>query len=272
MKIIHKYVLREHAGPLVFSLSALTSLLLLNYVAKQFGNLVGKGLPWTVIAEFFGLSVPFTLAMTAPMAVLVATLYAYSRLAAENEITALKASGVSLARLTIPVLIAASIMSLLMVLFNDQVLPRANHRLRTLQGDIARKKPTFALREQVINEVSPGRLFLRAGHLDEFTNRMREVTIYDMGDPLRRRTIYADSGAMAIAPNQKDVILTLHHGHMLEPFKAHPPQLQRLYYETDFTGRRRHEPVRPHAERPVQERPRDVGVRAAERGVAQRTR
>ncbi len=234
MKIIHKYVLREHAGPLVFSLSALTSLLLLNYIAKQFGNLVGKGLSWTVIAEFFGLSVPFTLAMTLPMAVLVSTLYAFSRLAAENEITALKASGVSLARLTIPVLMAAGVLSILMVLFNDQVLPRANHRLRTLQGDIARKKPTFALREQVINEVSPGRLFLRAGHLDEFTNRMREVTIYDMGDPLRRRTIYADSGFMAFAPNQKDLVLTLFHGHMLEISKANPLQLQRLYYENDY--------------------------------------
>ncbi|MBV6522412.1 MAG: hypothetical protein MNPFHGCM_02560 [Gemmatimonadaceae bacterium] len=234
MKIIHKYVLREHAGPLFFALSALTSLLLLNYIAKQFGNLVGKGLPWTVIGEFFALSVPFTLAMTMPMAVLVSTLYAFSRLAAENEITALKASGISLARLTVPVLIAASVLSILMILFNDQVLPRSNHRLRTLQGDIARKKPTFALREQVLNEVSPGKLFLRAGHLDEFSNRMREVTIYDLGDPLRRRTIYADSGEMAFAPNGKDLILTLNSGHLLEVSKQDPLQLQRLYFNTDY--------------------------------------
>lgn len=234
MKIIHKYVLREHAGPLVFALSALTSLLLLNYIAKQFGNLVGKGLPWSVIGEFFGLSVPFTIAMTLPMAVLVSTLYAFSRLAAENEITALKASGVSLARLTIPVLLAAAGFAVFMVFFNDQILPRSNHRLRTLQGDIARKKPTFALREQVINEVSPGRLFLKAGHLDEFSNRMREITIYDMGDPLRRRTIYADSGFMAFDPNERDLVLTLYHGHMLEISKANPLQLQRLYYENDL--------------------------------------
>ncbi|MEP7344872.1 MAG: LptF/LptG family permease [Gemmatimonadaceae bacterium] len=234
MKIIHKYVLREHAGPLVFALSALTSLLLLNYIAKQFGNLVGKGLPWSVIGEFFALSVPFTVAMTLPMAVLVSSLYAFSRLAAENEITALKASGVSLSRLTIPVLLAASVVSILMILFNDQVLPRSNHRLRTLQGDIARKKPTFALREQVLNEVSPGKLFLRANHLDEFSNRMREVTIYDLGDPLRRRTIYADSGEMAFAPNGKDLIMTLNSGHMLEISKQNPLQLQRLYFVTDY--------------------------------------
>jgi lipopolysaccharide export system permease protein len=234
VKIIHKYVLREHAGPLVFALSALTSLLLLNYIAKQFGNLVGKGLPWAVIGQFFGLSVPFTLAMTLPMAVLVSTLYAFSRLAAENEVTALKANGVSVARLTVPVLGAAFLLSAFMVFFNDQVLPRANHKLRTLQGDIARKKPTFALREQVINEVAPGKLFLRANHLDEFSNRMRDVTIYDIGDPLRRRTIYADSGNLAFAPNNIDLQLTLYHGHMLEVPRDKPLQLQRLYYDVDF--------------------------------------
>ena len=234
MKIIHKYVLREHAGPLVFALSALTWLLLLNYFAKKLGELVGKGLPWTVIGEFFALSVPFTLAMTLPMAVLVSTLYAFSRLAAENEITALKASGVSLTRLTTPAILAASVVSILMILFNDQVLPRSNHRLRTLQGDIARKKPTFALREQVLNEVSPGKLFLRANHLDEFSNRMRDVTIYDLGDPLRRRTIYADSGEMSFAPNGKDLIMTLNIGHMLEISKQNPLQLQRLYFTTDY--------------------------------------
>ena len=74
MKITSKYILKEHVGPLVFALSALTSLLLLNYVAKKFGDLVGKGLHWTVIAEFFALSIPFTVAMTLPMAILVATL------------------------------------------------------------------------------------------------------------------------------------------------------------------------------------------------------
>ena len=199
MKILSRYVLKEHLGPLTFSLTALTSLLLLNYVAKQFGNLVGKGIPWTAIAEFFVLSIPFTIALTLPMAVLVATLHAFSRLAAENEITALKASGVSLRTLMYPVLVAAAGVTLFMIVFNDQILPRSNHELAVLQTDIAQKKPTFALREQVINEVSPGKLFLRANHLDEGSNRMREVTIYDLSDATRRRTIYADSGNIALA-------------------------------------------------------------------------
>ena len=230
MKIISRYILKEHLGPLVFALSALTSLLLLNYIGKQFGNLVGKGLSWGVIGEFFLLSVPFTVAMTLPMAVLVSTLYAFSRLAAENEVTALKASGISMIRLMIPILWGAASLSAVMIAFNDQVLPRANHRLRVLQTDIGRKKPTFALREQVINEVSPGKLFLRAGHIDEGSNRMREVTIYDLSNPTSRRTIYADSGDMGFTADQRDLQMTLFEGHMQELPKAQPGQLQRLFF------------------------------------------
>ena len=230
VKILNKYALQEHVGPLCFALGALTSLLLLNYIAKNIGNLVGKGLPWSVIVEFIGLSVPFTVAMTMPMAVLVSVLYAFSRLAAENEITALKASGVALSRLLTPVLLGASLISLSMIWFNDQVLPRSNHQLRSLMEDIARKKPTFALHAQVINAVSPGKLYLRAGHLDEATDKMREVVIYDLGDPARRRTIYADSGTMALTPSG-DLALTLFDGLMEEVQKTNPGELQRLYYK-----------------------------------------
>jgi lipopolysaccharide export system permease protein len=232
VKILHRYVLKEHLGPLTFALTALTSILLLQYIGKHFGELVGKGLPTIVIAEFFGLSIPLTVALTLPMAVLVSTLYAFSRLAAENEITALKASGVSLVSVLKPVLWAALGVTVVMVGFNDQVLPRSNHKLATLQRDIAQKKPTFGLREQVINEVSPGKFYLRAGHLDEATNLMREVTIYDMSDPTRRRTTYSDSGNMKMSKGLTDLELTLYNGNMQDVPTATPTQLQRLYFDS----------------------------------------
>ena len=234
MKILHRYVLKEHLGPLTFAVTALTSILLLQYIGKHFGELVGKGLPTLVIAEFFALSVPLTVALTLPMAVLVATLYAFSRLAAENEITALKASGVSLVSVLKPVLWAAAGVTMLMVGFNDQILPRSNHRLSILQRDIAQKKPTFGLREQVINEVSPGKFYLRAGHLDEATNLMREVTIYDMADPTRRRTIYADSGNMGMTKGMTDLELTLYSGNMQDVPTVNPEELQRLFFDVDI--------------------------------------
>lgn len=233
VKILHKYVLKEHVGPLGFALGALTSLLFLNQVAKRFGDLAGKGLPWSVIGEFFALAIPFIVAMTMPMAVLVATLYAFSRLAAENEITALRASGVGMGRILTPVIIAAFGVTIAMTLFNDQVMPRSNHRLAVLQRDIAQKKPTLALRERVINEITPGRLYLRANHLDESSNRMREITIYDFADPTRRRTIFADSGDLAMSEDLSDLLMTLHEGTLQDVPTDRAEQLQRLSFRTD---------------------------------------
>jgi lipopolysaccharide export system permease protein len=233
VKILSRYVLREHLGPLAFALTALTSLLLLNFIAKRFGDLVGKGLPASVIAEFFMLAIPFTVAMTLPMAVLVAVLYAFSRLASESEITAIKASGVSMARLLAPVLGGATVLALGMVYFNDFVLPAANHRLRILQTDIGRTKPTFALREQVINDIIPGRLFLRALRIDKARNRLHDVVIYDFGDGSKRRTIVADSGDLSLTEGTGDLTLLLFHGTMTEIPSAQPTQLTRLAYERD---------------------------------------
>jgi lipopolysaccharide export system permease protein len=204
--------------------------MLLQYIAKRFGDLVGKGLPASVIAEFVALSVPFTVAMTMPMAVLVAVLYAFSRLASENEITAMKASGVSMWSLQGPVLVTGFVLSVIMMWFNDQVLPKANHRLATLQLDIFRTKPTFALREQVINAVKEGNLYLRAAHIDEATSRMKDVVIYDLADPAHRRTIYADSGLLALAPNRRDLDMTLWHGVIHEIPNNKPGQFSRMLY------------------------------------------
>ena len=234
MKLLTRYILRELIGPLIFALSTLTALLLLQQVAKQFGNLVGKGLGWGVIGEFFLLSIPFIIAMTMPMGVLVAVLYAFSRLTAENEVTALRASGISVMRLVRPAIVFGGVLGLAMLVFNDQVLPRSNHRLRTLQTDIARKKPTFALREQVINEVMPGKLFLRTSHIDEATDRMREVTIYNFDDPERRKTIFSDSGVMGMTPDQKDLQMTLHDGYMQQIPRDNLGELTRLYFRTDL--------------------------------------
>src|SRR6266516_381849 len=91
VRTLSRYLLRQHLAPLGFALTALTGLMLLQQIAKQFGNMVGKGLPWGVIIEVFVLSIPFIVAVTLPMAVLVAVLHAFTRLAADNEITALMA-------------------------------------------------------------------------------------------------------------------------------------------------------------------------------------
>src|SRR2546430_13293695 len=93
VRTISRYLLRQHVAPLVFALAALTSLMLIQQVAKQLSGLLGKGLPPGVIAEVFVLSLPFIVAVTLPMAVLVAVLHVFTRLAGHNEMTALQAGG-----------------------------------------------------------------------------------------------------------------------------------------------------------------------------------
>src|SRR5213592_2642595 len=233
VRILSRYILRQHLPPLGFALAALTCAMLVNQVAKQFGNLVGKGLPWGVILEVFLLTIPFIVAMTLPMAVLVAVLYAFSHLAADNEITAMKASGISIGRLLAPVLGGAAVVSAIALAWNDQLLPRSNHRLRTLLVDIQRKKPTFQLKEQVINEVVPGQFFLRAARIDPASNKLKDVTIYDLEDAERRRIISADSGRMAYTPGGRDLYLTLEDGDIQAVNRTDPRQFDRTFFRVN---------------------------------------
>ncbi len=96
MRILRRYLLRQHALPFLFALAALTSFELLRQIARKLGDLIGKGIPWTVILEFFLLTIPFLIAITLSMAVLVAVLYTMSRMTGDRELTAIRAGGVSL--------------------------------------------------------------------------------------------------------------------------------------------------------------------------------
>jgi lipopolysaccharide export system permease protein len=228
--ILSKYLVKQHLVPFVFALSACTSIMILNQIAKRLPDLVGKGLPWSVIVEVFALSVPFVVAMTIPMAVLVAVLYTVSYLAAENELTALRAGGVSTGRLMRPLLLGGLFMTVLAFLFSDQVLPRSNHRLKTLLTDIARTKPTFNLEEQVINEVQRDRFFIRANRINPATFEMEDVTIYDLTNPARKRTIYADRGMMGFGADRQDLFLTLYDGTSHETLRQSASQFQQMNF------------------------------------------
>ena len=230
MRLLNRYLLRQLVAPFCFALAALTGFMLISQVAKKFGALVGKGLPWSVITEVFVLSLPFIIAMTLPMAVLLAVLYTFSHLAADNEITAMRANGISVYQILAPVLIWGVCMAFFNLAFVDQVLPRSNARLRSLLIDIGRKKAAFGLREQVINEVPPSKYFIRASRIDAATGRLRGVTIYDVGGEASRRIIYADSGSMAYAEGQTDLSLRLFNGSIHQYRPAEPTRFQLTYF------------------------------------------
>src|SRR2546426_8524947 len=91
--------------------------------------------------------------------------------------------------------------------------------------DIQRKKPSFSLREQVINEVVAGQFFLRAARIDPASNRLKDVTIYDLEDAQRRRIISADSGRMAYTPGGRGLYPTPLDGGTRQGERPHPPQV-----------------------------------------------
>ena len=226
MRILTRYLLRTHVAPFIFSLSVLTGLLFVNAVARRIPDLAGKGLETRIILEVLALSLPHIVALTLPMAVLVAVLFTFSQLTADNEITALKANGVSLVRLMVPLIVAGFALAGVLLWFNDDVLPDSNHKLKNLLSDVGRKSPTFELKEQVINPIRSQNLrsqyFLQAAGIDHGTSRLTDVVIYDLSLGTKSRTIYADSGRMAFNEAQTDLLLTLFDGwvHESETWEA----------------------------------------------------
>ncbi|MDX1396540.1 MAG: LptF/LptG family permease [Gemmatimonadota bacterium] len=229
MTILTRYLLRLHVAPFAFAVTGLTLLLLLDQVSRRFGDLIGKDLHWTVIVEVFVYSIPFILAQTLPMAVLIAVLYTFNRLAGDFEITAIRASGVPLARVMVPLVVAATIVAGGMTWFNNTVLPESNHKLQVLLTSIGRKKPTFSLRERTINEVLPSRLYVQPGVIDRGRSSMEDVAIYDERGG-KSRTIYADSGRMAFGPEGENLYLTLLDGSLQERPEGKPTSFQRIRF------------------------------------------
>jgi lipopolysaccharide export system permease protein len=233
--VLTRYLIRVHLGPFLFALGTITGLIFLNSVAQRMEGLLGKGLSWTVLGEFLLLSLPHTVALSLPMSVLVAVLYAFSELTASNEITALSSGGVRPLRIMLPVLAMGAVATATMLYFNDNILPEANHRLKNLMVDIGRKSPTLQLREQVVNEIQTenGRqtFFLTATEIDPATSDMRDVTIFDGNDPVRQRTTYAERGSMAFNAARTDLFLTLYDGYVHEVQGDREGGFQRTYFQ-----------------------------------------
>jgi len=238
MGVLTRYLIRVHMGPFLFALSGITALIFLNSLSQRVGDLVGKGLPWTVIVEFLILSLPHVVALALPMAVLVAVLYAFNDLVASNEITALAAGGVPPRRLMLPVVGLGVLAATVMYYFNDRVLPESNHALKNLIVDLGRKSPTLELREQIVNELRPAGgsdlYFLTADRIDHETSTMENVAIYDANDPMRHRTTYAARGEMAFNDARTDLYLTLYDGVVHEAQDDREGGFQRLFFESQI--------------------------------------
>ena len=219
--LTERYILRAHLGPFAFSLVTLMFVFLLQFIMKFIDQLVGKGLtPW-VIMELIALSLAWMLVLAVPMSVLVATLMAFGDLSSRNEITAMKACGISTYRMMLPVFAGALLVGLALLWFNNDVLPDANHRLRTLTIDIRRKKPTINLRNGVFSQDIPGYSIL-VRRTFEKTNDLEGVTLFDYTNPGVNVCITAERGTISFSPDFRKLIMDLKRG------EIHELDLQRM--------------------------------------------
>lgn len=224
-------MLREHVSPFLGALSILTFVMIMNHLLKVFDLLLGRGVPlWAVIRLLF-LMLPFTFALTVPMSVLVATLMTFGRLSSDSETVAVRASGTSLGRLLIPVLGASLVLSLLMVYFNNSVLPQVNHQYAALHSDISRKKPAVNIRVGVFIDDFPGyHILIRSENTD--TGELRGVIIYEDGKGEEGpRAIVAQRGRLESRPELDMLILHLFDGEIHEIDPESPGRYRRLGFK-----------------------------------------
>ncbi len=230
MKILYRYVFREHVGPFFFGLSVIMFILVMDFILEVLNMIIGKGLNAFIILQVFVLNLAWMLALAVPMAVLVATLMAFGRLSQDNEITALKASGVSIYRLVLPALVASVVMAVGMAFFNDRVLPELNHHARLLMTDIHQKRPTWNLKENVFIDDIPGYNIL-IKKIDPHSSDVRGVTIYDLKKRRLPRTIIAEKGRVEFTPDGNTLIFRLFNGEIHEIDEKEPQRYRRITFD-----------------------------------------
>jgi hypothetical protein len=127
-----RQLLRRHATPFAMAFGSLTVLLLANYAVQHVPPLVARGAPVGTIVEVLLLAVPFTLALTVPVAVFLAVSWVFMRLGAEGVLASARGERRGIRRLVAPVSGAAAVIATLTLVSNTEIVPRANTRLVTV--------------------------------------------------------------------------------------------------------------------------------------------
>ncbi len=215
MFILWKHILRAQVIPFLFSTIILMAIFILQFIMKFMDNLVGKGLSAGVIVEVVVFNLAWMLVLAIPMSVLVATLMAFGTLSANNEITAMRASGLSLYRLIAPALAASILLCFALIQFNNDILPDANHKAKVLSSDIYRKKPTLSIVPGLFSTGISGYTILVRKTFEE-SNDLEGVTIFDHTRSDVSTTVTAKRGTISFSPDYRKLIMDLWDGEIHE--------------------------------------------------------
>jgi LPS export ABC transporter permease LptF len=235
MKILRNYFLKEFFGPLFLALGVLSFVMVLVSNLKKIADLViNKGLDLFTVIKLFIFMAPYIVTYALPIAVLVGILMSLGRLSSDNEIVAIRASGINLFSLVLPLLIMGIILSLALVVFNDRASSYAHYAYRKILFEIGIKNPTAVLEEGVfINSFEKYVLFIY--RIDQKKNKLSNVRIYEpQGEGKPTRTIVAKSGEFIAVPEKNVVKLKLVDGTSDEPDPENPTNFYKLNFKTYF--------------------------------------
>lgn len=235
MKILRNYFLKELIGPLFMGLGILTFLMAFVGNLKKIADLViNKGLDLYTVLKLFAFMTPYIVTYALPVAVLVAVLMSLGRLSGDNEIVAIRASGINLFSLILPLLLVGIILSLGLVIFNDRAASYAHYAYRKTLREVGIKNPTAALEEGVfINSFQKYILFIY--HVDQKKNKLGNVRIYEpRGEDKPTRTIVAKAGEFIAVPEKNAIKLKLIDGTSDEPDPENPTNFYKLNFKTYF--------------------------------------
>jgi len=210
-RIINRYLIREIIGNFVLSLAIFTLVLLMGRMVKLMEMVISKGVPLTEVVRLIVLLLPSFLVLTIPMAFLLAVLLAFGRLSSDNEITVLKASGVSLEALLPPVLATAVVAALLTLFISVVAVPWGNTGFRALTVEVARKYAASAIQERIFRDDLPG-VIMYVEQYDDSRHVMQRVMIQDSRDQDRPLTIFAKSGLLASDDDRGVLQMVLENG------------------------------------------------------------
>lgn len=232
MRILSWYILRQHLVPFLLGLGVVTFLFQMDALFQYLDLVINRGVPIWAVAQMFVLSLGFVAVLSVPCAVLVAELMVFGRLSQDNEITALRASGVHLFRAIVPSLLASVVLAVLLTLFNNHVYPEVNHSFANLLVDIQRMRPTVRLQEGVFISDLPGYNLL-VQSVNSRTSDMQGVTIYQLNNGGPPTTILARTGHLSYTPDGRTAVLELHDGeiHEIPTGTEGPRRYHRMVFE-----------------------------------------
>lgn len=191
-------------------------IVLMQFLWKYIDDLVGKGLSVDVLAELFFYAAVSMVPMALPLAILLASLMTFGNLGEKFELTAMKASGISLLRVMSPLIVAVSLISVGAFFFQNDILPKAQVKMWTLLFSMRQKSPELEIPEGAFyDQIAGYNLYVKEKNRDN--GKLYDVMIYDVsrgGD--NAAVITADSAVLAMTPEMKHLYLHLWKGEQFE--------------------------------------------------------